>query len=143
MFATEFFACFLVIFLLAFSNTGGLGGGGIVVPAALGLYRFDTRNSVSISNFSIAVSTSVRYFVNFREPHPLKQGKGTLVDYGVTLLMLPSIVIGASLGSIVNLSLPGPIICAGFILCNMVTASIGLRNFFKVRRSENGAAKVV
>ena len=142
MFGSEFFACFLVIFLLAFTNTGGLGGGGIIVPTMMGLFRFDTRNAVSISNFSIATSTAVRYFMNLREPHPLKSGNGTLNDYGVTLLMLPSIVIGASLGAIVNLSLPGPIICAGFICCNMVTAGIGLRNFFKVRKAEN-AKKII
>ena len=142
MFGSEFFSCFLVIFLLAFTNTGGLGGGGIIVPTMMSFFRFDTRNAISISNFSIATSTAVRYFVNLREPHPLKSGNGTLNDYGVTLLMLPSIVIGASLGSIVNLSLPGPIICAGFILCNMVTASIGLRNFFKVRKVEN-AKKII
>ena len=142
MFGSEFFACFLVIFLLAFTNTGGLGGGGIIVPTMMGLFRFDTRNAVSISNFSIATSTAVRYFMNLREPHPLKSGNGTLNDYGVTLLMLPSIVIGASLGAIVNLSLPGPIICAGFICCNIVTAGIGLRNFFKVRKAEN-AKKII
>ena len=72
MLSTEFFACFLIVFLLAFTNTGGLGGGGIVVPAMMGVYHFDTRNAVSISNFSIAISTSVRYFMNLREPHPLK-----------------------------------------------------------------------
>ena len=127
----------MVIFLLAFTNAGGLGGGGIIVPAMMGLYHFDTRNAVSISNFSIAISTSVRYVMKIREPHPLKKGTGTLIDYGVTLLMLPAITMGASLGSIVNLSLPGPIICAGFILCNIVTAGIGCRNFFKVRKSEN------
>ena len=50
--------------------------------------------------------------------------------------MLPGIIIGASFGSIVNLSLPGPIIIAGFIICNFYTAFVGLRNYAKIRRKE-------
>ena len=135
--ATEFFGCFVIIFLLAFTNAGGIGGGGIVVPAAIAIYRFDTRNAVTLSNFSIAISTMVRYVLNLKKSHPLKNGTGTVTDYNVTILMVPGIIIGVSLGSIVNLSLPQPIIAIGFILCNMFTAFIGLRNFFRIKKKEN------
>jgi len=137
MYASEFYVYFSIIAILAFTNTGGLGGGGILIPIMMGIFHFDTHNAISISNCSTAVSSGVRYFVNLRESHPLKQGKGTIHDYGVAILMLPGIVIGATLGSIVTLSLPGPFICAGFILCNLVTSGIGMRNFFKIRQAEN------
>lgn len=140
MYASEFYVFFSIIAILVLTNTGGLGGGGILIPIMMGIFHFDTRNAVSISNCSSAVSSGVRYFVNLRESHPLKRGKGTIHDYGIALLMLPGIVIGATLGSIVNLFLPGPFICAGFILCNLVTSTIGFRNFFKIKKAENTLA---
>ena len=137
MLASEFFGLFVVTALLIFTNIGGLGGGGILIPVMLGgLYQFDTRNAVSLSNASIAVATLTRYFVNLHVKHPLKNGTGTQTDYNITILMLPGIIIGASLGSIVNLSLPGPIIIAGFLLCNCYAAFIGCRNFMRIRRKE-------
>ena len=143
MLASEFFGLFVVTALLIFTNIGGLGGGGILIPVMLGgLYQFDTRNAVSLSNASIAVATLTRYFVNLHVKHPLKNGTGTQTDYNITILMLPGIIIGASLGSIVNLSLPGPIIIAGFLLCNCYAAFIGCRNFLRIRRKEKDMSAV-
>ena len=136
MHTSEFYGSFLIVLLLAFTNTGGLGGGGIMIPVMIGIFRFDTRNAVTISNASTMVSSGARNFINLKVSHPLKRGTGTITDYSIALLMLPGIVIGASLGSIVNLSVPGPIICAGFILCNFYIASVGVRNYQKVRRAE-------
>ena len=133
MYPTEFYSFFLVIGLLTFTNTGGLGGGGIMIPVMMGLYRFDTRNAVSISNASTMVSSGLRNILNIRESHPLKRGTGTIHDYNITLLMFPGIVFGSSLGSIVNLSTPGPIICAGFVVCNLFVTGINIRNYRKLR----------
>ena len=103
---SEFFGCFVIVFLIMFTNAGGIGGGGIMVPTAMAMYRFDTRNAMTLSNFSIAVSTGVRYVLNLKKSHPLKNGTGTIVDYNVTILMVPGIIIGVSFGSMVNLILP-------------------------------------
>ena len=73
---------------------------------------------------------------NFNEPHPLKNGTGTLVDYNITILMLPGIIFGASFGSIVNLMLPDPVIIASFVFFNFCSMGLGLRNFCRVRHKE-------
>ena len=142
MYASEFYLYFAIIPIVIYANIGGLGGGGILIPLAMAVLHFDMRNAVPISNVQSTVSTIFRNSSNLRESHPLKRGKGTVHDYGIAILMLPGIAIGSSLGSIANLSLPGPIICAGFILCNLVTSSIGLRNFFKIRKAENNDLKL-
>ena len=136
MFTSEFYGGFLIVLLLTFTNTGGLGGGGIMIPVMLGIFHFDTRNAVTISNASTMISSATRNIINLKVPHPLKRGTGTITDYSIALLMFPGIVIGTSLGSIVNLSVPGPVICAGFILCNVYISSVAIRNYFKVRKSE-------
>ena len=141
MFTAEFYGFFLVALLLVFTNTGGLGGAGIIVPVMLGIFDFDMRNAVTISNASASVSSGTRNVINLRESHPLKRGTGTLTDYNISVLMFPGIVIGASLGSILNLSLPAPVICAGFIVCMVYIAGIGLRNYVKLRKSERIAVE--
>ena len=138
----EFFLCFFVIGIITFTNTGGLGGAGIIVPVMMGLFRFDAKNAIALSNFSAPCSGVVRYISNLGQPHPLKSGKGVLVDYNIITLMLPSAIIGASIGSIVNLVLPGPVILAIFILVTSFAAYVALRKFCALRDSEINNAKV-
>ena len=60
----EFFLCFFVIGIITFTNTGGLGGAGIIVPVMMGLFRFDAKNAIALSNFSAPCSGVVRYLSN-------------------------------------------------------------------------------
>ena len=70
------------------------------------------------------------------ETHPLKNGTGVLTDYNIISLMLPAAIVGASIGSIFNLILPGPIILALFIVVTTFMAYTGLRKFCELRQSE-------
>ena len=136
MLETEYYGLFLIMGLLTFTNIGGMAGAGIVIPIMIALYQFDTRKAISLSHSSQTVSTFTRYVRNFNEPHPLKNGTGTLVDYNITILMLPGIIFGASFGSIVNLMLPDPVIIASFVFFNFCSMGLGLFNFCKVRRKD-------
>ena len=62
----EFLLCFFVVGVLTFTNTGGLGGAGIMVPIMMGLYRFDAKNAIALSNFSAPCSGAARYCANMR-----------------------------------------------------------------------------
>lgn len=132
----EFVLCFIVMLIVTFTNTGGLGGAGIIVPVMMGLYRFDTKNAIALSNFSAPCSGVARYLLNMRQPHPLKNGKGVLCDYNIITLMLPAAIIGASIGSIANLVLPGPVILTLFILVTSFTVYTALVKFCRLRQSE-------
>lgn len=129
--------CFLVIGIIAFANTGGMSGAGIIVPFMMGFYRFDAKNAIMLSNFSVPCSGTVRYITNLREPHPLKNGTGVLVDYNIVCLMMPASIIGASIGSIFNLILPGPIILALFIIVTFFTTYTSLRKYCSLRKTES------
>ena len=121
---------------MVFTTSGGTGGGGIIIPAMMALFHFDAPSSIAISNFSILVSGVVRIVLNCNQSHPLKHGTGTITDYNIASLMLPGIIFGASIGAVVNLALPGPIQCTGFVICNTVIVGSALRNFFKIRSQE-------
>ena len=139
----EFVLCFIVMLIATFTNTGGLGGAGIIVPVMMGLYRFDAKNAIALSNFSAPCSGVARYFLNLRQPHPLKNGKGVLCDYNIITLMLPSAIIGASIGSIVNLVLPGPVILIIFIFVTSFTVYTALVKYCALRKKEKSIKKTV
>jgi uncharacterized membrane protein YfcA len=113
MYKLEFIGCFFTVFILMVANSGGLGGGGVIIPISLAFYKFDTRESIAMSNVSVFFSSLVRFILIMQKRHPLK-GFGVVVDYNIATLMLPSIMVGANLGVIFNLLLPEIIITVGF-----------------------------
>jgi uncharacterized membrane protein YfcA len=84
----------MVIFVIVIANIGGLGGGGIVLPVSMLFFQFDAKNAISLSNFSVCISSGLVYLINANKPHPLKQGKGILVDMNIVVIMLPMIISG-------------------------------------------------
>lgn len=111
---------FLVIFAIAFMSFGGTAGGGIIIPIAMGLYRFDAKTAVALSNFSFVAAGMTRQILSLGKTHPLKNGAGVLCDYSLISMMLPGAVLGASIGAIVNQILPGPIVILLFIVFTFV-----------------------
>ena len=108
-----------VIFLLmVFANCGGQGGAGCVMPLSMIFFGFDIKSAIAISNSSITTSAIVRYVMNFNKPHPLKNGKGVIIDYTIPAVMFPSIVVGVTFGAIVFKMFP-PVILAGLLVIVM------------------------
>ena len=99
--------------------------------------KMSVKNGVPLSNFSICVSSSLRYFLNARRPHPLKNGKGILVDYDLSIIMIPMIVSGSMMGATMNTFLPSSAINILFIILMITTNIVGVFNFKKVRNKEN------
>mmetsp|Transcript_8356 Transcript_8356/g.13969 ORF Transcript_8356/g.13969 Transcript_8356/m.13969 type:complete len:115 (-) Transcript_8356:841-1185(-) len=106
----------MVLGALWFSNMGGIGGGGILVPIIIAFFRFDSKNAIALSNFSIFLSSLIRFFLNSYKTHPLKKGKGLIVDMNISVLMLPGIISGVSFGVILNILMPSLIIQICYII---------------------------
>ena len=130
----------VVILILTLSNMGGVGGAGKCVPICLIFFRFDPKNSIALSNFSIFLASVIRYLLNSVKSHPLKNGKGILVDLNLSIIMLPLIISGVSIGVIVNLIMPNVVVMAcyvvllTYILFNMVKKTKTI--YAKENRSE-------
>ena len=79
---------------------------------------------------SVFVASLVRFLINSAKPHPLKNGKGLLVDINVMVIMLPMIVSGVSFGVIANVASPDPVIIGALCLISLISSislSIKLR----------------
>lgn len=109
MFFLEYIANYLVAFLLFMTNIGGLSGGGVIMPTSALFYKFNSVNSISLSNCSIFFSGLVRFLMNFHQKHPKKHW-ATLIDYDVVMIMMPFCIIGSAIGIILNVMIPQLII---------------------------------
>ena len=112
----EFWGMVVCFFVLWVANMGGVGGAGMLVPIIVLFFKFDFKNSIALSNFSIFLSSLLRYILNFNKPHPLKNKTGLLVDYNLGILMLPMIISGVSIGVILNLMFPSLVIIIFYIV---------------------------
>ena len=136
MTTSEIVGTSMVPFLFFAAQSGGLAGGGSALPVTMFFFGFDTKQAIALSNASICAGSIVRYLYLFRRSHPLKEGKGVLVDYSIASIMLPMIVVGATLGVMVNKTLPSVVIAAIlFVLLAMMTLTT-LRKLLKIIKEE-------
>lgn len=126
-----------LFFYLVVANTGGVGGAGVQIPILVVFMHMSAKNAVPLGNFSIFLSSFLRYFVNSTRPHPLKKGKGILVDYDLAIIMIPLIIMGSSFGALFNNLLPNIYINISYIVLMGLTNCLGIFNLISVRKKEN------
>jgi len=117
----EFWGMIAVFWMIWVANMGGIGGGGTLVPICIFFFKLDAANAVPLSNFSIFLSSGQRYLLNLNKTHPLKNGKGLLVDYNLAIIMLPAIISGVSVGGIINKILPGLVVRISYTVLLLYT----------------------
>ena len=98
---------FVLTLLMALAVMSGIGGGGIIVPLLMIFYHLDTRNAVATSGFTIMTGSITRYFITLNDRHPDKDA--TTIDYGITNVMLPTVMLGSIGGVFFNLIFPAVI----------------------------------
>ena len=96
---------FVFALVMLLSNVGGIGGGGVAIPLVMVFFNFSMKPAIAISSFSIMCATLARFFFNFNERHPEKENC-TSIEYGMTNVMMPLILIGSLIGAYVYVSFP-------------------------------------
>ena len=62
----------MIIVALFVTNTGGIAGGGILIPIMLTLFKFDVPNAVAIHIVSMTTGAVVRMIYSGWRSHPLR-----------------------------------------------------------------------
>ena len=135
----EFILCFFLLAVLTLTNTAGNGGAGILIPISIGLYHFDTKSAIALSNVSLVASGVMKYTMTLNESHPLKNGQGIVHDYNYAMLALPTAIVGANLGSLVNLMAAEELVLVLFLCVTIYTAWQAIRKYRKLRNSEKNS----
>ena len=133
----EFWGLIQLIYILFIANVGGVGGGGVQFPCLIGFFKLGAKFAIPLSNFSIFLSSFIRYIANRKKPHPLKEGTGLLVDYDYGMIMLPCIVSGISIGGIIHYIMPEIIINIVFIIIMLTVPVSGFIKCLQMIKEEN------
>jgi hypothetical protein len=78
---------------LMIAASGGIGGGGIVVPLLILVLGFQPKHAVALSNFTILGSSLTNMVLNVMKTHPTADRP--LVDWDLILVMEPLTMAGA------------------------------------------------
>lgn len=100
----EIWGTLVLTVMIALAVISGIGGGGIVVPLLMIFYNMDTKEAVAVSGFTILLGSLVRYGTTVKQRHPDKDA--TTIEYGISNLMLPTVLVGSITGVFLNQILP-------------------------------------
>lgn len=78
---------------LMIAASGGIGGGGILVPLFILVFGFQARYAIPLSNFCILGSSITNMILNLSKRHP--SADRPLVDWDLILVMEPLTMAGA------------------------------------------------
>ncbi|KAK4267449.1 hypothetical protein QN277_024228 [Acacia crassicarpa] len=84
----------------AFGTVGGVGGGGIFVPMLKLIIGFDAKSATAMSKCMITGGAGATVLYNLKQRHPTKDLP--MIDYDLALLFQPVLVLGISIGVILN-----------------------------------------
>jgi uncharacterized membrane protein YfcA len=94
------------VFLLAIEITaaqsGGLGGGPIMLSILLLCFDLCVPEIPAVSNSIVFMCSAARFFiVSMHLKHPRKKGYG-VIDYDVLMIILPTALMGSKVGVLLN-----------------------------------------
>jgi uncharacterized membrane protein YfcA len=90
--------------LMALAVMSGIGGGGIIVPLLMVFYKLDTKGAIAASGLTILTGSIARYLITAKDRHPDKDA--TSIEYGLSCVMLPTVLVGSIAGVLINMVLP-------------------------------------
>lgn len=117
---------FLAIFGLMIAASGGIGGGGILVPLFMLVLQFRPKHAIALSNFTIFGGALANTAANVRKRHP--QLDRSLIDWDLILIMEPLTIFGAVFGSLLSKVLPNILLTVMLVL---ILAYMGQRTLKK------------
>jgi uncharacterized membrane protein YfcA len=121
----EIIGLFLFMVVKSMSNIGGIGGGGITLPIIMIFFGFETKQAIALSSFSILLSTTSSFIVNWKEKHPEKPFVH-VIDYGLVSVMLPTTLAGSQIGAFFLVTFPDVFI---HISLTVILAIISIQSF--------------
>ncbi|KAJ9559180.1 hypothetical protein OSB04_013794 [Centaurea solstitialis] len=85
----------------AFGSIGGVGGGGIFVPMLTLIIGFDPKSATAVSKCMVMGAAASTAFYNLKLRHPTLDMP--IIDYDLALLIQPMLMLGISIGVVLNL----------------------------------------
>lgn len=134
----EIAGSFVFALVMLLSNVGGIGGGGVAIPLVMVFFNFSMKPAIAISSFSIMCATLARFAFNFNERHPEK-ADCTSIDYGMTNVMMPLILVGSLVGAYVYVAFPDLVLQIILTILLFILMCESGRKFIETYKKESKA----
>jgi uncharacterized membrane protein YfcA len=104
----EYWGTIFLTLFMAVAIMSGIGGGGVIVVILMYYFKLDAKSAIAINYFAIFSGATTRYVCTYNDRHPEKDA--TSIDYGISNIMLPLVMIGTIFGIYCNMLLPNLVI---------------------------------
>src|SRR3990167_1088584 len=99
----------LIFLISALANAGGVGGGPMIIPLLISVFKFTPGDAVPVSKITILAGAIMSFSgIIFKRHH--KDKGSLLVNYPLTTLMIPAVLGGTQIGVILTQFLPTTVI---------------------------------
>lgn len=119
----------IIAMALTLGASGGIGGGGVVVPVYLLVVGLSPRVAIPIGSVTVLGGATVSTMINWARRHPLADRP--LIDWDLILVMEPLTLVGTLIGTMLHRALSEKILVVLLVLLLSVTAHSTLK---KARR---------
>ena len=100
----EYIGSAIMLLVSCIANAGGIGGSSIVISLMLLLFNFDAHGAVANTQVFIFAGTFAATALKFKERHPTKDRP--LIYYDILMCIMGPIILGVSVGVIINPMFP-------------------------------------
>ena len=97
----ESFGILSILLVTIVSSASGIGGGGVIVPLGIIILRFGAKEAIALSNGLILANGTTKSIISMFRNHPTIKNR-TIIDYNIILIFMPTMILGAFLGSLVG-----------------------------------------
>jgi len=125
---------------LVIAAGGGIGGGGILVPLFMIFLRFRPKHAIALSNLTILGGSISNTFFNVQKRRP--DGR-SIIDWDIIVMMEPSTIAGAVLGSFASKYLPDFVLTVSLCIVLALLAWRTLEKGIKMYAKENENSKQI
>lgn len=117
----EIIGTIVLALLGTLASSVGIGGGAFIVSIMVLFFQFSTKEAISLSNGLMFTNGAIAYFMLLFKKHPSIEHR-TLIDYNLAIIMLPPMMIGSLIGSILAGIVPSTFQLG--LLSLLITASL-------------------
>lgn len=102
---TEYIGLVVMVTISILANAGGVGGSAMTISLILLTYKFDPHSCVALTQVFTFAGTSTATILKLKDRHPTCDKP--LIYYDVLMQIVSPILIGVSIGVLLNPSFPG------------------------------------
>ncbi len=98
----------------AVSNAGGIGGGGLLIPILILIFKFSTHEAIPVSKLMIFTGALTAFTMGLKNKHPYRNG--IPLDLNVAGVLVPMLLFGTMVGVSLNKVMPPSVILISLTL---------------------------